>query len=837
MVKFRRRARVGGSIVSAGDLAVPHLSRQVGVGDRISRSRHALPHCGDLCNSRDDSGKEDINKPKFKPNTSSLCKMIDEDELGSVSSSDEEVELDDCGVVENTFEEGPPHKQRCKEPIDTPRPCLSDLSSFIRATVAESLPGSWDMQVVDIEVQQRPRCPELDDPDVMMTTVNPVHKWKRGREYQFSVPCIRIYGKTRVGASVCLNVYGYYPTVHLLTACDPSIPGVVDEITDIVIAYLKKQEDRERSDAFKYILGTSIKTGFPAFPYSENPASFIEFKLALPRYTKVFGEFFLNNKTIDLNSVGPIRVTPYSCINIVEQFQADRRIAGFSWVTVHSAVPTNRSADRCDASRCELEMDVSMLNVTPIQDDSIAPIRFVAWDIECLKTKGLPKPEENPIIIISAVCVEYINGERTRKRNVVIQADSGDDLPLDQINPKNGDVHMRFTGDNAERSMIDAFGLLIQAFDPDFISGHNIVNFDLPYVVKRANFIGCSEAEFLGRRGQYKWFPPRINSKKRKNGSESTTTSTDTPGRIQLDTLPWIMNLKKLWSYKLGYLASLYLKDTKSDVPYQLIGTLWHTSDESRQRLSGYCLKDSLLAYGLVDYQEFCMVLTSIEMARQTRVCAARLLRSGQQAKVFGIVYEKAKMPGFDDKGSQVYFPYERPRTREKDDKYEGATVLEPSRGFYTDPIFCGDYRSLYPSIIIDLNIDWTTEILNNTYLPFLGKTSPNGVRFVKAEKRRGLIPQMEIELMDARDKAKAQMKKYPRYSGLYNLYNSRQDQLKLIMNSAYGILNASGGRLARMELALSVTTQGRVMIAIAKRIGEAEPFKATVVYGVRTRP
>lgn len=43
------------------------------------------------------------------------------------------------------------------------------------------------------------------------------------------------------------------------------------------------------------------------------------------------------------------------------------------------------------------------------------------------------------------------------------------------------------------------------------------------------------------------------------------------------------------------------------------------------------------------------------------------------------------------------------------DEGYEGATVIEPIRGFYNQPIATLDFASLYPSIMIAHNLCYTT--------------------------------------------------------------------------------------------------------------------------------
>lgn len=43
------------------------------------------------------------------------------------------------------------------------------------------------------------------------------------------------------------------------------------------------------------------------------------------------------------------------------------------------------------------------------------------------------------------------------------------------------------------------------------------------------------------------------------------------------------------------------------------------------------------------------------------------------------------------------------------DEQYEGATVIEPKRGYYDAPIATLDFSSLYPSIMMAHNLCYTT--------------------------------------------------------------------------------------------------------------------------------
>lgn len=89
-----------------------------------------------------------------------------------------------------------------------------------------------------------------------------------------------------------------------------------------------------------------------------------------------------------------------------------------------------------------------------------------------------------------------------------------------------------------------------------------------------------------------------------------------------------------------------------------------------------------------------------IEMARVTGIPFNYLLARGQQIKVISQLYRKALemgyvIPALKQEGS--------------DEQYEGATVIEPEKGYYDVPIATLDFASLYPSIMQAHNLCYTT--------------------------------------------------------------------------------------------------------------------------------
>ena len=74
-------------------------------------------------------------------------------------------------------------------------------------------------------------------------------------------------------------------------------------------------------------------------------------------------------------------------------------------------------------------------------------------------------------------------------------------------------------------------------------------------------------------------------------------------------------------------------------------------------------------------------------------------------------------------------------KSQQMEGKYEGAVVIEPTRGYYTDPVATLDFASLYPSIMMAHNLCYSTLIPNHlikNHAPDTYIRTPNGDYFMK---------------------------------------------------------------------------------------------------------
>lgn len=480
--------------------------------------------------------------------------------------------------------------------------------------------------------------------------------------------------------------------------------------------------------------------------------------------------------------------------------------------------------DRERQSNCQIEAECTYLDLIahePVGEWSkMAPLRIMSFDIECAGRKGIfPEANYDPVIQIANVVTKY--GEKKPFVRNVFCLDTTSSIVATHV--------LEF---GKEEEMLMSWRNFLEEVDPDIITGYNISNFDFPYLLDRARHLKVKGFEYWSRIPTMKSVSKETNFSSKQMGNRDTK-ATNTNGRLQLDLLQLIQRDHNLRSYTLNSVSSQFLGEQKEDVHYTMITELFNGTPESRRRLAVYCLKDAYLPLRLME--KLSCLENYTEMARVTGVPFNFLLSRGQQVKFVSQLFRKALeqklvIPDIKSDGG--------------DDQYEGATVIEPTRGYYDVPIATLDFASLYPSIIQAHNLCYTTLVTKRAVEAFgLQKdedyiVTPNGDMFVTSKQRKGLLAQILEELLTARKQAKREMaaatdpfKKA--------VLNGRQLALKISANSVYGLTGASNGKLPCLEIASSTTSFGRQMIEKTKNEVEARyniangySHDAQVIYG-----
>ncbi|KAJ1306779.1 hypothetical protein OPQ81_007765 [Rhizoctonia solani] len=507
------------------------------------------------------------------------------------------------------------------------------------------------------------------------------------------------------------------------------------------------------------------------------------------------------------------------------RFMVDRQIVGMNWVEAPAGAYELRAGNK-KISTCQIELDIRHDHIIsyPAEEEwsKVAPLRILSFDIECAGRKGIfPEATIDPVIQIANMVT--VQGETSPfVRNVFTLDDCAHIVGTDVISFKNEDA------------MLLAWRKFVEEVDPDVVIGYNIANFDLPYLLDRARALpgAADKFPYLGRIKNHKTITKDTHFSSKAFGQRDSK-ETQLNGRLQLDMLQYMQREQKLRSYTLNAVCAHFLGEQKEDVHHSIITDLQNGNAETRRRLAVYCLKDAYLPQRLMD-KLMCFV-NYTEMARVTGVPFNYLLQKGQQIKVISQLYRKANADG-----------YVIPNMKAEgvDEQYEGATVIEPKRGYYDVPIATLDFSSLYPSIMMAHNLCYTTLVYKETidqHGLVKGEDyvqTPNNDFFVTAKRRKGLLPTVLEDLIGARKRAKADLKKetdpFKRA-----VLDGRQLALKISANSVYGFTGATIGRLPCLAISSSVTAYGREMIERTKHEVETEycikngrEHDAEVIYG-----
>ncbi|OLL24594.1 DNA polymerase delta catalytic subunit [Neolecta irregularis DAH-3] len=630
-------------------------------------------------------------------------------------------------------------------------------------------------------------------------------------------PEVRLFGVTEEGNSVLCHVTGFSPYFY--------VPAPSGFRNDHISPFRMALEVLTHLAAL--ILQRYVSNGSPIISSVTNVM-----KQSLYGYQGTQKSPFLKITVLDPKNISKVRgcferdgfefegmfgnrVTTFeSNIAYELRFMIDTGIMGMSWIEL----PMGKYqfvTGYSKLSNAQYEVTIKYNNLiahTPEKEWSkMAPLRILSYDIECAGRKGIfPEANIDPVIQIANMITRY-GDSKPFVRNVFV-VDSCSSIVGTQVFEHKD-----------ERVMLKKWSDFVREVDPDVLIGYNTANFDMPYLLDRAKALKVDGFDFLGRiTRQHSVVKDTTFSSKAYGTRESKIVNID--GRLQLDILQVMQRDYKLRSYTLNSVCAHFLGEQKEDVHHSIITELHNGTAESRRRLAVYCLKDAYLPQRLLD--KLMVFVNYTEMARVTGVPFNYLLSRGQQIKVVSQLFRKALKEGL------VIPNY---KTEGTDEQYEGATVIEPVKGYYDVPVATLDFSSLYPSIMQAHNLCYTTLLSPQAIAndPTLVKdvhyhVTPIGDAFVNSSVRKGLLPIIFEDLLGARKVAKADLKKEtdPFKKAVLD---GRQLALKISANSVYGFTGATNGKLPCLAISSSVTAYGRQMI---ERTREEVESKYTMMNG-----
>ncbi|KAI0559908.1 DNA-directed DNA polymerase [Gracilaria domingensis] len=629
---------------------------------------------------------------------------------------------------------------------------------------------------------------------------------------------LRLFGVTEKGNSVLLRVHHFYHYFYAPVLSDIDTFSLSKALND---SLKKKHEGLKQEIVIEVEVVT--KRNIMHFVPGDPEMRFFKITVLHPRYIKETASILqsggLRVETKQGPKPLPELLTFESTLDYALRFMIETDLVGCSWLTIPPKKYKILPSDKCE-SRLQIEIDVHAEHIRAHKPEgkwlATAPLRRLSFDIECAGRKGIfPEPEHDSVIQIANYVWDH--GQPKPVAQVVFTLKSCAAI-----------VGADVQSFEDEKSMLSAWRDFVRVTDPDILTGYNIVNFDLPYLLDRAKELKVNDFPFLGRLRR-----ARTTMRKTRMSSSAFGThesrSFSLHGRAVFDMLQLITREYKLRSYSLNSVSAEFLGQQKEDVHYSIISDLQNGDEQTRRRLAVYCLKDALLPIKLMDKL---MALTNyMEMARVTGIPLGWLVSRGHMIKVVSLLHRKSH-------AVDLLIPDLKRQMGEAGSgdgpQFEGATVIEPQKGYYRDPIATLDFASLYPSIIMAHNLCYST-LIRPQHLSHMNPedytTSPSGSHFVKKTVKKGILTKILEELLAARKKAKKDLKE-AKDPFLKSVLNGRQLALKISANAVYGFTGASVGKLPCMDISASTTAYGRQMIESTKAEVEKRYKEATVIYG-----
>ncbi|CAH0558363.1 unnamed protein product [Brassicogethes aeneus] len=492
----------------------------------------------------------------------------------------------------------------------------------------------------------------------------------------------------------------------------------------------------------------------------------------------------------------------------LELLLLDRKIKGPCWLDVKNPQPVANPVSWCQFEiNCSNPGDMGAAqSPKPIPPP---PLAVAAVNMRCAIN---PKTLQNEIVMISCLThTRYALDKQPPKppfehHFCVLTCPKSSMMPLDFHKQLGNYKATKVQKMDSEKALLNYFINQFSRIDPDLVVGHDLQGYQINVLFDRLKANGNAAADKIGRMRR---------ADKLKNERVLFV------GRLVCDLKISAKELIKSRSYDLDALCSAVLK-VKEGLRVELepedVPKMYQTS-ENILKLVSFTMQDT--SYILQIIYDLNVIPLALQITNIAGNVMSRTLMGGRSERnEFLLLHAFSEKDYIVPDKEYKKFNKEEKKPRKKP-TYSGGLVLDPKIGFYDQLILLMDFNSLYPSIIQEYNICFTTMSANmdeeNMVLP--DKNSPPGI-----------LPTEIRKLVESRREVKKLMNNSDISNDLRMTYNIRQMALKLTANSMYGCLGFSNSRFYAKNLAALVTQKGREILTNTRDLVQKMCFE--VVYG-----
>jgi DNA polymerase, archaea type len=408
----------------------------------------------------------------------------------------------------------------------------------------------------------------------------------------------------------------------------------------------------------------------------------------------------------------------------------------------------------------------------PMQVDNVAvpSLRVLGFSLICYSREGSPKPERNPILIIST-------------------------------SASNGETKQFITGEEKnDKPVIEAFIAYISQYDPDIIASYGANNVNWTYLKGRSHKLkiklNFDRAKQEPHTGVY--------------GHVSTTGLVNIDLADFVDVFPEI-KVKTLWNFA-SHLG--IMKERQSVVEDVEFADFWDDK-QKRYELKCFGLDSARKVEGTVGL----LLDFAMQLARLTSLPLDQVMTAAVGFRVEWFLIKRAQKIGelIPKRVEQSY------RT------YAGGLVLSPKPGLHEN-IAVLDFKSMYPNIMITYNLSPDTYIAPDQPLPIGGVYTAPEVKHRFRKSPPGFYKEALTYLINVRGNIRQRMKALDSKTVEFRVLDARQKAVKIITNAAYGYAGWVGAKWYIKPVAEAASAWGRYIILTASQMADKAGIE--VIYG-----
>ncbi|PFH61789.1 hypothetical protein XA68_16217 [Ophiocordyceps unilateralis] len=518
---------------------------------------------------------------------------------------------------------------------------------------------------------------------------------------------------------------------------------------------------------------------------------------------------------------------------LFEQFVLWKNIMGPCWLKIRDgdfgALKT--------ASHCKLEVLAEHPNMlsTMSEGDNVDCPPLTLMSI-VLRTAFDAKQNRQEILAISARIYDKVQlsetmpAEEMACRTFTVIRPHGHSFPLgfDQLatKRKRGLIALK----KQESDLLSFFLAQVDVADPDVILGHQLEGVDYSVLLNRLFDRKIHQWSRLGRLRRTQW-PSSMG----KVGGNVFAERQVMAGRLLCDVAndAGKATMFKCQSWSLTEMCSLYLpgdNNRRREVDNELALKTWAREKQGLMDYIAHMEADTHFIAALALVVQL-LPLTKVLTNLAGNSWARTLTGTRAERNEFILLHEfhRSKYicpdkPSF--RGRQKAAEEKQDEDGKKKDRYKGGLVFEPQKGLYDKFVLVMDFNSLYPSIIQEYNICFTT--VDRSASP--DNNDDDAIPDVQPDQQQGILPRLIATLVGRRRQVKSLMKDKKATAEQLATWDIKQLALKLTANSMYGCLGYTKSRFYARPLAVLTTYKGREILSSTKDLAESKSLQ--VIYG-----